>query len=641
MSGNADLEYLFSDSIGKIIAEGLTVLYEKQPQFPVDFLGKWLLNYCAEQENKEQELKAAKVREELYEKLQQRLQEVEKAEKRKEYELERIQKIETLFRERIKNHLYHDELLDSELPNFIQQVKKFPAVYIGLLGHPSKNLAEDDDDPYGHIEAEKQKLITYVGASDNQRFMIGKQLQPETGVTYAIFQPVEEDPDRNPDEPYEEEKPRTLYVPDVTQEKEMVFFTIPKLGAYLAVSLSYKSVLNENAFDEGLKERLRYKELKEAQNQEKEAAEAEYRAKLEEAEEEGRDTAEIEAEWNAREWEHIEEKEFEATVKDYILCIDTMGEDREITQEEKNWVKELALYFVECWEQSEKAQLSRDIDLQIESIKDFNREEFLDYINLRVDEEVGERMNTDALEEETELRTNCRRAAHTAEVYRGILLEEQHQNKITYLRDYRVIKHWGVIQEALITIGYTKEEINYPHTNVLDWKKAKHLLNEEKFFSKIAEYNFKGPRTVKPPKYACTNRILRRLEKFNVEEIDNYNVGLGVLYRFLKHVLEARLLDIQLRKEEKAIARQRREQLIEEEQNRIAQREKDLAEAREAFAAEHEHENTEEEEEEEEPQEFNEEEFLRAWDEEHPVIEIPEEVVDDIDADIDEDAPVE
>ena len=41
-------------------------------------------------------------------------------------------------------------------------------------------------------------------------------------------------------------------------------------------------------------------------------------------------------------------------------------------------------------------------------------------------------------------------------------------------------------------VGYKKEEINVYNTNKLDWKNVKNMINEEMFFRKIEEYNYKG-----------------------------------------------------------------------------------------------------------------------------------------------------
>jgi len=55
------------------------------------------------------------------------------------------------------------------------------------------------------------------------------------------------------------------YFPDVTQNPNINFFVIPKLGAYLALPLSYRNILTETALDEGIKERRRVKEKREEQ----------------------------------------------------------------------------------------------------------------------------------------------------------------------------------------------------------------------------------------------------------------------------------------------------------------------------------------------------------------------------------------
>ena len=42
-----DVAYLKQDHIGKVISQGLAVLYNEKPKLPVDYLAKWLLNYSA------------------------------------------------------------------------------------------------------------------------------------------------------------------------------------------------------------------------------------------------------------------------------------------------------------------------------------------------------------------------------------------------------------------------------------------------------------------------------------------------------------------------------------------------------------------------------------------------------------------
>lgn len=44
-----DIKYIKTPEIGKVIAQGLAAVYLEKPDFPVDYLAKWLLNYCNSQ----------------------------------------------------------------------------------------------------------------------------------------------------------------------------------------------------------------------------------------------------------------------------------------------------------------------------------------------------------------------------------------------------------------------------------------------------------------------------------------------------------------------------------------------------------------------------------------------------------------
>mmetsp|Transcript_11994 Transcript_11994/g.10381 ORF Transcript_11994/g.10381 Transcript_11994/m.10381 type:complete len:99 (+) Transcript_11994:121-417(+) len=97
---------------------------------------------------------------------------------------------------------------------------------------------------------EKPKSIRYIGASNNQRFMVGKELESEKGITYDCFKEAEPsdagggDDDEEGNEPAEKKNPKLVYVPDVTERNEIIYFRIPKLGGFVAYSLLYQSVLN-------------------------------------------------------------------------------------------------------------------------------------------------------------------------------------------------------------------------------------------------------------------------------------------------------------------------------------------------------------------------------------------------------------
>jgi hypothetical protein len=108
------------------------------------------------------------------------------------------------------------------------------------------------------------------------------------------------------------------------------------------------------------------------------------------------------------------------------------------------------------------------------------------------------------------------------------------------------------------------------------------------------------------------------------EEIRTYSFVLLRLLDFMQTILKVRKEDILRRKDyfTELSERRRKAQAESEERNQL--RDKELEDARRAAVDE-----------ENNPIDLNEEDFLKNWDEAHPPIEIPMDVVFDIDNDID------
>lgn len=99
-------------------------------------------------------------------------------------------------------------------------------------------------------------------ASSDHSFLVDKILQQDEGITYKLFSEEEEpvveaeaseneDEDGKPKPPkvIPPKLPRHILVPEVVREPKMHFYTVPRLGSYLAVRLEYNSCLQEEAFD--------------------------------------------------------------------------------------------------------------------------------------------------------------------------------------------------------------------------------------------------------------------------------------------------------------------------------------------------------------------------------------------------------
>lgn len=162
----------------------------------------------------------------------------------------------------------------------------------------------------------------------------------------------------------------------------------------------------------------------------------------------------------------------------------------------------------------------------------------------------------------------------------------------------------------------------------------------------MSKFKFLGPKDQEVKKYQTINYIERNLEGLSQETISVYNYSLGLIYKWMTMVIEARKKNIISRLNDSKIKKEERQQRIEEDKQRTEDRAAATEEAKEKFEAENKSliekyteyqealgtdEPPELEEGEDPPTkpEFDSKFFLYGWDEEHPAIIIPAEVVDD------------
>lgn len=262
---NSDIAYIKRDDIGLVIAKGLSKLYRVQPEDPVEYLAKWMLNYSnvkseaniqIEKKQKWQELKDRKDMED-----QNNMREVEEELKK---EKEKTSKIED-FKDKVGSAQDLSDML-QDFTHFLKEHTGATGVYIGKLIRPNKPIKEEDNEK-AHENPEAPEIIKYIHATADHDFMVNRTLTQEQGLTHDIYKPLpakEEDADgeNKPDaadgegaqeaakvesEPVKP-VPRHLFVPEVVREGRMHYFKVPKLGSYIAVELKYNSCLTEEAF---------------------------------------------------------------------------------------------------------------------------------------------------------------------------------------------------------------------------------------------------------------------------------------------------------------------------------------------------------------------------------------------------------
>ena len=227
------------------------------------------------------------------------------------------------------------------------------------------------------------------------------------------------------------------------------------------------------------------------------------------------------------------------------------------------------------------------------------------------------------------------------------LVPEFWKSKCIEFAGLHVIKYSRIFQALFYLLHYhTREQICERDTNKLQWKNsAQFMINNsyQSIFYRMNEYWPIGPKDGEYKEYQKLRFIRENLDGINEEDVDEYSITLGKIFRWLLMALELRIEDVTNRKKQKEKEREYRADAMEREAERVErfgtqlQEEKDAFEAkleaeREAREAKEEEDDAPKEDEEPEP-EFDEEEFKIKFDEENPPIEEPPEVIDDLDND--------
>ena len=161
--------------------------------------------------------------------------------------------------------------------------------------------------------------------------------------------------------------PRHIMVPEVVREGRMHYFKVPRLGCYLAVRLEYESCLYEEAYDAGIAD---YLSVKERQRNQAEDIRA-----WEEAQKEQQDEAEAAGETFVPEkkvWDEIKPKDFKTKKVQLVVCLNTLGQDRQFTEDETKFALRCVQRYRDEWERIERDALKKDIEHRLEQM-DFDK----------------------------------------------------------------------------------------------------------------------------------------------------------------------------------------------------------------------------------------------------------------------------
>jgi hypothetical protein len=414
-----------------------------------------------------------------------------------------------------------------------------------------------DDDETAHLV--DTNVIRYIAFNkDHEKLLKDKWLEPETGITYKLYEPkpVDEnvvdqqggaidDGDQPKVEMPKEEVLNKIYIPEVVRQEGMKFFNVPKLGCYLAIDLAYQSSLTTTSLQSAIdliaeyeikkaEQDLRRKEFEDKLEEEKQQREKD--RDNEEGGENHQDNIQDEPEKKFEE-DPIVLPEFDKVEKKIILALDTLGKDRTFTETEERLIDDYAKLLRKSWELLEKRLLLKDRDLKREMLKlEQAWKESYTMEKLESDEAryikdyfASEIFNENPITDERQkaIETELCKSKFTIQLFEDEVMKQLFNS----FAQYEFIENERIFQHILYFIGVEAAEIHEENTNKLCWKKAKKYWNDS-VLEKLRDYNPYGPKGEVSP-YAMCNRILLFLETYDKEVLYKYSVALYKLHEFI------------------------------------------------------------------------------------------------------------
>jgi hypothetical protein len=679
-SSHPDIEYLNKVKVTHTISRGLAELYKIQPKNPTTFLANWLLNESRSSEIIKQSEENKKIKEDI-----KKHYDIIKAKREEEAKLiqeqqEKIQKEKENFIEKIKSCTDFEDNMNY----YCEELKKFAnatGVYVSIYDKKRKPTISEEDDENSHLLEEK--ALRYINFCNDHQFMKNKYLDAGNGITYKLIFPGEEttvvdgdninlnnnqgidenisnqNPEnaehQNHNEPdssitKSEENLAEIYEKEVVMRPEMKFFREPRLGCYLAVDMSYLSSLNNDSLVSAINNFIEFRSNISAQEERRRQHDlrtAELQKERIEASASGNYPNEELNKLNEELFETFNEEpvklqDFYKIEKKLILSLDTLGQDREFSDEEKKLIHRIIRAIKLTWEKLEEKLLLKDRDLKME-IDDINKilNEMYTYDKLLLEEEkfIKERFDSDQFKDnpikDEKLKQIQTEISKTKFIMKYFFDDENIETVFLKYSELEFVKFDSLFQNILYFIGVNNRDINEENTNKLEWKKAKKFWNI-KVIEKLRDYSPIGPKLGKVNPYSYVNRIINNLENLSPrrEEIRAESFVLDRLLEFMLLILKIRRDDIMIRREEISEMMEKRNVAIVNHKEREERRSRDLEEARNSFTANRNIDDADgDDQNNQDVQEFNEEDFLKKWDEENPEIEIPEEVFYDEDGD--------
>lgn len=603
-----DAAYL-EKNVNAVLSEGLAAVVLQKPQDPVDFLGKFLLNYVSNEELK------AKVAAEQVERSQ-KVSAYLESERQKQIEREKQLAAKILEQKDFEAFLF--QLANAHSTQSVSQVMEIALSGLQrFVSASSAYVAQLIDENH----------LKYVSATPENSFLVDEVIERANGgATFDLFEikdedaPAEEEEEDDPDDDSEEavarrkqraeEKARkaaelkTVHVKDVLigpGSEKVHFFRQPQLGAFFSVRIQYSSALHEEAVqkaaerdgpkvevkeeveepEEEVKPKKGKKPAKKVEEDEEEDQSEEKEDEDDEEAKERKAAAAKKAEEEAakqREWASLSEEErairkekeemarlmldIPMVPKQYAISLDTLTQNRPFTDDQIERIKAVARLVQSELESVDrqlfKQEVQRRIQLNLCVNHPFKKKE-----ETKMRKDLGAKLGKDVASPDVQFAFR-----------KAVVLSVK--DIIMSWRNHLVFRGpLNVVEAVFYLLGYTQAEL-VDKSNQITWKTLSEKFDET-FAARLENYEARAEEVAESGDGAVKYQLInQRIEEQNAEEIKSQNFPLSELLGLITDALAVK----QIAKEERLAAEEvERQQREEEEERRKEEEERNKAEA--------------------------------------------------------------
>ena len=272
------------------------------------------------------------------------------------------------------------------------------------------------------------------------------------------------------------------------------------------------------------------------------------------------------------EWseEPVKLQDYDKEEKNIYMCLDTLGQDRVFTEDEIKYIKIVGANIRDSLEKLEQSLLEKDRDIRI---KFLNSEAKLKaeekYSDEKFDECTSNYVSQFYSSEEYKSKGISDEDAKMFEgdlakmkYLKNLLLEGDCQNILLTFQDFEFVEYLKIFQNLFYFAQMNPLDINEINTNKLEWKRARKFWNN--LFPYIKDYNPVGPKPEEIKPIYKLNKIKDNLESCIAkrDEVKAYSQTLLMLIDLILHIIKVRHDNIIDRICKTAVYKDKREQII-------------------------------------------------------------------------------